>query len=205
MIEVMIALTILAIAITAILSNYHVLNTVRQDTAARGAVSELGRAILDRITAGDMRALGVLSPAGSGVAQPWSLMRSEDLPLLRPPMTQGAADPANDLVALGLIPGPMPVTDLQVFIEYFRGVNVIDLTTGIVQLSGVLDENYLERGDFREAFTDPDWRTARRLAGNAPPIVQVADDDPIVIRVILTWGINQRLEFFTTKRRPPGV
>jgi len=205
MIEVMIALTVLAVAITAILGNYQVLNSARTDTAARGAVSEIGRAILDRITAGDLRALGAETPIGGVVAQPWSLVRSEDLPALRPPLTQNAADPADDLITQGLIPGPVPVEGLRVYIEYYRGLQVLDISTGAVLFSGVLDENYVARGDFRAAFANPGWRDARRLATNQAPIGQVAEDDPVVIRIVITWGFNQRLEFYTTKRRPPGA
>lgn len=204
MIEVMIAITVLAVAITAILGNYQTLDSSRRDTASRGAIAELARGILDRIVAADAQSLGNETTPPGAVAQPWSLARIEDDPALRPPLTQNAPNEEDDLVALGLIPGPVPVEDIQVWIEYYRGLDVLDPSSGDVISRGVLSETFDEREDFREFFRNPTWRQDRRLATNITPILQVDEDDPIVIRLILIWEGGQRLEFYTIKRRSPG-
>jgi len=205
-IEVMIAITVLAVALAAILNNYQVLDSARRDTAARGAVSEIARAILDRVVASDVRALGTANPTAAVVPQPWSLARVEDLPAVRPPLSIQAANPNDDLVVQGLLPANVIVPNLRVYIEYYRGDDVIDAQTGTVIAQGAIDDTAFDAvGKFRDAFRIPAWRTARRLATDQAPYLQIAEDSPMVIRIILVWDFNQRLEFYTTKRRSSGA
>jgi prepilin-type N-terminal cleavage/methylation domain-containing protein len=204
LIEVMIALTVLAIALTAILGNYLTLNQTRTDTNDRGAVAEIGRSILDRLIACDMRALGLATATSGGVAQPWSVPRYEGDTAPNPGPMRLDGPAADNPVDLGLLPSKVTIPNLAIYIEYYRGLERISPVDGTTQ-PGVMDDPGLtSRETFEQLFQSSTWRNERKLSTSEPPIMQVDDEQPVVIRVIITWGNKQRMSFYTTKRRPPG-
>jgi type II secretory pathway component PulJ len=205
--EVMFAVTFLAISLTTVVGFYQNQHQMRRDTDERGRVTELGRHLLDRIIGADARALGNPTPPSGTVAMPWSMPRYEsegDAPL-----SEGAAIATDDLKNLGLVDRATQVSGLQVWIEYYRGLDTLDPVTNTI-LEGVMDENFTESSDFRKAFRVESWLDGRRLSTVSAPYLQVDAEDPYVVRVIMTWSgqgdvaVNQRLEFFTVKRRPGG-
>lgn len=195
LIEVTIALMVLSIAATGILSYFTTLYEMRKSNDNLAQVQALANEIIDRISAADDTILG------DPVEAPWSQARYEDnVTGDRPPLTATAADAQDHFVGSGLMATLTSVSEVEVYIEYYQGLT---RNNGGVVTPGVMDAGATSVEDFRSNFQSSTWRAARRLNPAARPTEQTSDNAPFVVRVIVVFnGGTQRLECFTAKRRP---
>lgn len=188
LIEVMLAVTILAMGLTVLVSDFMRSFQARDFAERQIEVQEVSRALLNRLLGAPTADLGV---------QPWAIARIEgvDTPLT----ANGTGTAATDLVQMGVRTLPATTTDLNLFVEYYRGIQSPDPSSGAPTiLDGVLDD--FSDTDPPEAsyaqFRDAAWRAARRLNGAVPPSVQVPVNTPVLIRIVAVWNNGaQRMEF----------
>lgn len=193
--EVTIAMTILALAASGILSYFGTLYEMRKSNDNLSQVQALANEIVDRISAADDTILG------DPVEAPWSLARYEDnVTGDRAPLSDTAADPLDHLVGSGLMATLSSASQVEVYIEYYQGLT---RDVGGVVTPGVMDAGATSVDDFRTNFRNPTWRAARRLNPTVQPTLQTAENAPFVVRIIVVFGGGtQRIECYTAKRRP---
>jgi prepilin-type N-terminal cleavage/methylation domain-containing protein len=226
LIEVMIALSVLALGLCAVMTHYVTLYDMRQHTQHLAQVQEVVRALNERIEAADVWALGAVVVTPGPPPQyllPWSLPRFEGgysvtvsgvtTVLDFPPMTE------KDLLApdIALIQRPINMPELKVYCEYYRYEHDDNGTpaTPTDDRPGLLDlltnagktEDTAVPGDLQGEFIRHQIDTVPqcRIDPTIPPVTDVADHRTIAVRIIATWGENnvQRYELFTAKRRIP--
>jgi len=183
LIEVMLAVTILASALTVMVGSFITSQQARELAHDQVLAQEVGRSILMRLQGAPTNQLGI--PAWG-----WGLARHEDAG--DTPLSDAPGTAANDdLIALGLRTTPSNLIDLEVFIEYYRGTDSPDPSTGIPALQpGVLDSFAVGNDPSLSysSFSNQVWRQARRLASAVPPANQVPANTSVVIRVIVRWN-----------------
>lgn len=199
MVEVMFAITFLAIALSTTVGYFASLQDVRNDSNERVLVNDIGRAIVERLVGADPRAIGNAIPPSGTVPATWSVQQVQS--------AGGIPLSFTDLVNAGLIDKIHRVSNLQVWIEYYRGETYTDPSTGLSDY-GVMDESFVDARDFALKFANPTWTAARLLDGTLAPYLQVDDEKPFVARVRIVWNGgagDQTQEFFVAKRRPAGT
>jgi prepilin-type N-terminal cleavage/methylation domain-containing protein len=217
LIEVMIAVALLATGLGAVLVHYSTLQEQRKATTQRSIAQDVLRQLTERISTANAWDLGDPIPTGSPAAikLPWSLARFEDPTVVsdRDPMTENAPLPGDDLRLLGVIQRPTGLDQIVVFVEYYRGVRVRTASgllvpgptnagaiDGDADGDGVNDE-FLAPGDYRARFSDVAWRRDRMLDPTRKPCEQIGDNEPFLIRVLVVYNLTQRLECFCVKQR----
>lgn len=200
LVEVMLAVTILAIGLSVLLSDFLSSFRARDFAQEQFEAQEVSRTVLNRLLGAPTAFLGV---------EPWAVAR----PRGGTPLTvSGTGSAADDLVLMGIRSEPAAIQDLRIYVEYYRGIQSIDPSSGApTVLNGVLD-SYAD-GDPPElsisnfagytvnsttgaitAIADA-WTDSRALDPTRPPAVQVPQTTPVVIRIIAIWGRGaQRLE-----------
>jgi hypothetical protein len=118
-----------------------------------------------------------------------------------------------DLMAAGLINQPSGIENLAVYVEYYRSIQRTDAAGIPVGSVGVMDDPAnpmftpaaCQTGEFRTVFTNSAKRDAYRLVPDPAPgaglQALVGPQDPILIRIIVTWGDSGRTELFTGRKR----
>lgn len=183
LIEVMLALTILASAMTVMVGSFITSNHSRELAHDQVLAQEVGRSVLMRLQGAPTLQLG--NPING-----WGIARHEDAG--DTPLSDAPGTAANDdLITLGLRTTSSNLIDLEVFIEYYRGTNSPDPSTGNPALQlGVFDSFAVgvDPSASYSSYSDPVWRQARRLAGGISPTNQVPTNTSVVIRVIVRWN-----------------
>lgn len=195
LIEVMCAMTILVIALTGILAQMQVVQGARSMATEQSKVQDVLRQTLERIAATQLFELGT-------TAAEWSMARYEDnVNGDRPPLTDlPTATDGDSLIGQGFIDSPTGIPDFQVFIEYYRGVHVRDATLAVTSRGIMQDSDvFTASGNFHLEFKDATKRADWRL-NPTNPVLQVGEDEPVVIRVLIRWN-NQSIQAFTARRR----
>lgn len=195
--EVMISLGVIAFALSTLIGIQGGLQTSRVKASEKAYAQSLMRQLVDRLVASDASAIG--DPA----QMPWTVARYVDtVPGSHPPMSEGAADAADNLIGSALIDRKSQLKDLNIYLEYYAGCKGSDGgVPGILDdpdLVGVTDPHV-----WRTKFNEPAFRTTYRLDPAIPPSGQLEENDSFIIRVFMTWGDGQQLEVCTAKRVEP--
>jgi len=212
LIEVMLAISVLAIGVSSVFAHYLTLYQMRGSTKAIAQVQDVLRTVFERIVAADGAVLNTITPFNQEYVFEWSRPRYEDFVDVAP------ADGQDDLGRGPCIPpmteadllspafGPLMIEptgseDIEVFVEYYRGEPDLGGPGTVDDLPGILDPTVLQDpGDFAARFADPDVRDECRLDPDFPPLEQVAENQTVLIRVLVR-GNGRRAELFTAKRR----
>jgi len=192
LVEVMCAMVVISVALLAAIGQMQIVNTSSDIANQHARVQEVAHSLLDRIVGCDPAKLG-------GAEIPWSIPCYEDI--VSPgtlPLDEGA-DVTRNIKDLGVIQQGSGLDNLKIYVEYYRG---LEEPLGATTVPGVMDTAFIDANDFRTKFQDPTFRSDRRLNPNLPIIPQVVAENPVVIRLIITWTPNQRVELFAVKRRP---
>lgn len=187
----MLAVVVLASALTVMVGDFLTAQQLRDFAREQVMAQEIGRSLLMRLQGAPVSRLGV-------VTDRWGIARHEDAG--DPPLVDRVgADANDDLVALGVRTTRGNLDDLQVFVEYYRGIASSDPSTGLPAiLPGVMDGFAVDADPVVSytQYSDAAWRTPRRLAGGLSPAAQVPTNTPIVIRVIVLWDQTNRIELY---------
>lgn len=212
--EVMIASTVMAVAAMTLMGLHANLQIARQSSMAVNRINALGRSIVEQIVAREVADLG----DNNSSTLVWSRPRYQPaagVPAAGSngynlPLTENAVLATDDLVKTGLITEPTGVRNLKVYIEYYFGASsgatggklgLYDdpaFNTAIQNTGGGIDINSTTK--FRASMIGTTYRTTYRTSPSSAPVKQIQDNDNLLIRVVLTWGDGQVMEFYTAKR-----
>lgn len=226
-VETLIALSVMVVGILALMGAIGNLNQSRTTVDDELRIQALTRSILERLASLPWSDLGGNSTAST--AQ-WSHARflgmavsTSDTAYCQPPLTATAAEPENNFIAQQLATQSVPVKNLRIFIEYYRGLDIPATpapTAPIVAGPGLMDGSaaglakYTSSSQFSACFRNSAQRLSTRLA-SANPTTLIRSGDPLVIRVIAVWDDNgitndgngdgydddsRYIEFFTARK-----
>lgn len=207
LIEATIAMTVLVGALLLTVGQFQNIRTVQTEAQQRLLVDHLLTSLVERINGAQSSDLGTVNAK-------WSAPRFELAAITScPPMSEITADPLgvdasykdnNNLKSLGLITGTTNAQSLKVYVEYYRAVNYRD-GSGTIDNSqeGVLESAFTTATNFKSNIyitpgmpeqgllakyrLAPSWQTQANQVG-ATPSSLVGPDDPLLIRIIATWG-----------------
>ena len=196
--EVMVSLTILAVGISAILSNMFTLKLARDATRDAAIVENLANELIERFSGARWEALG--TPVIK-----WSIHRPYSTSVGNP-LTDKDDGSDNSLIALGILRQPTGMKDLRVYIDYYRGMRELDAAgLPIVGKSGLMDGEGSTFNSLTELRTI--WRNetsiiSYRLDPLIIPTIQVSEDHPVVIRILINSSdLARPLVFFTGRKQ----
>ncbi len=216
LIEVMLAISVLAIGVSSVFAHYVTLYQMRGSTKNMSQVQDVLRSVLERVIAADGAILNTSPPDFRGYVYEWSVPRYEDFidvaPLdgdddlgrgeYFPPMTE--ADLLNPLFG-PIINEPVGIDNLRVYVEYYRGEDDNNGTPGFLgdDLPGMIQPGAInDPGEFATRFADLTIRDDCRLDPDFPPLQQVPFNQTVLIRILVVAD-NRRAEVFTAKRNLP--
>jgi hypothetical protein len=198
MVEVSIALAILTIAIGSLVSFAGTQSMARSSTEGQTQAAELARALSERLQSARWEWLGTNR-------LPWSYGRYVD-GSGHGPMTLTDTDSADNLRTLGLVPRQLDLPNLQVYFEWYRGLDALDdAGLAIATEPGVLSSGATTTGAFRSLVrVDPAdnlsaFKTVYRPAldgaswtpgGLDSPTAFVQAGMPLVARIVVRWGLD---------------
>lgn len=197
LLEIMFAMSILAIVLASIVANMSSLNQARENAGAMQQADAVIRGIMEKLQAIDFDDLGD--------DDHWSAPRF---------LTSAAGETleglsAEELITANVIQGPLAFDDVDVYIEYYRGIDFgFDgahlaannaATPGMMQYEDEAEDEYLRRVNDR-VLDEP---TAFRLTDRAA-ITTIAGD-PIIIRLLIIWEGRQRLILYTSRRQGGSI
>jgi prepilin-type N-terminal cleavage/methylation domain-containing protein len=182
LLEVMIAMAVLATVLASVIASIYTLHTVQVQEKENARVQELGRLMVERIMGASWATLG-----GVDINDPnqgaWSWHRREPYdgqpaePVLQP-LREGANVPADqNLLTLNLLSGPSQLQDLRVYLDYYQG-KVLDAVLTVqagqnpVQVWKTERENHDNRimAEDPIAFTDA-----------------LQNESTLVCRIVIKW------------------
>lgn len=169
LVEVMIAVAILATVLTAMAGNIFTLHKAHESTKELAKAQEIAQVLAERAQGATWHSLGQ-------TAQPWSWHRRVGAAADRPqPMTDVAADPNNDLQSLGILSQPSGLADINVYLEYYLMGLFVDPTSS----AWMVDSN----AAWQARRSDPAFVMTQDPA--AFDLTEVTD--AIIMRVLVTW------------------
>lgn len=211
LVEVMIALTVMAVAIAGALGLVVNSDAARRNTRDNVMAHAIERALLERFAAAASEDLNTTAAA-------WSLCRVRDENgngnedddanwLTDDPTVAASVDPVQlrrvlqtvpGKPTLGLIDAPTGLDRFRVWIEYFRGVTALDDKGQPIpgRTGGVFEDN-----QFLPAYRLP----ADRSLAEMVEAQDIGPNDVICIRIIMTWlgrSGGTRTFTITTGRKP---
>ena len=197
LIEVMIAVAVLAIGMFGVLSMIPTLAQARTLAVEMVIARQIADSVAERIQGAAWRDLGGTKvTAGSYNIESWSLPRYRSpAPLdLNPPMTEDAPDPNNNLLANGLVSQRTGVPDLKVYLEYY---------TGLIMNGPDLSKRATDRKSWYNAISGITGQTNRMITftNNGD-----AANASVIVRIIVTWKeqngtpVNTH-EIFTSRKQ----
>lgn len=202
--EVMVAFAVIAIAIASMLGGISNLASTRNETADVILVNQALLSMVDRIQAAKEDTIG------SGLLAPRFI---DTVAGSSPPMSESGAA-ADNLVAAGVL-SYAPGLNLRIYIEYYRAVAGLD-SAGNVDPSkpGLMQDedpsatsSYTKPADFSVSLATAASRAHFRLDPNLPLWDQVAEHDPVVIRLVAVYALprepdrDRSIEFITGRKR----
>ena len=196
--EVMISLTILAVGISAILSNMFTLKSARDAARDAAIVENLANELVERFSGARWEALG--TPAIK-----WSLHRPFSASVGNP-LTDKDDGSDNSLITLGILRQPTGMKDLRVYIDYYRGMTELDAAgLPIVGKSGLMDgegSTFNSLTELRAIWRNETSILPYRLDPLIIPTIQVSEDRPLVIRILINSSeFSRPLVFFTGRKQ----
>lgn len=214
LIEVMMSLAVLAVIMAAIVANMGSLNSARQVADEASMANDILRHLAEKVQAARFDELGV---AGT-----WSQPRFMT-------STTGAAQAGitpEQLQTWQIISYTSPLPNLEVFLEYYRGLNETEngehLSTasaltppGLMQYSDETEAEYQQRLPNRILDSgNANDGTGRAIASyrlNDDLDIQKVGVAPFVVRVVLRWGEQtdptqrRRFELLTARSADSGA
>jgi len=200
LLEVMVALVLLAIVLSALVANMASLTQSRDFAAEQEQANLIIRDLVEKVQSCPIDLLGT---DGHWSEAQW--------------ISDDAGNPIGGLTVeqlhqRGITDQPIHLEDLEVFIEYFRGVDLEE--GGVVVAEGMMQRDGEPREDYEQRISrhvlDDGAVFRYRLdeevdGGRALAVRQQVALDPIVVRIIVRWGPvgERRLDVFTA-RRPEG-
>jgi prepilin-type N-terminal cleavage/methylation domain-containing protein len=187
LIEVMIAVAILATVLTAMAGNIFTLHKSHTATKELAKAQEIAQALAERVQGATWHSLGQTS-------EPWSWHRREGAAMPMPqPMTDRAVDPNNDLQGMGIIGEPSGIADSKVYLEYYLMSAFVDPTSAAWMVG--------TRAAWQARRADPAFALTQDPA--AMYLTEVTD--AVIVRVVVTWtstiGGTQRHEIMFARRK----
>ena len=173
--EIMIALSILASGIMSIMSQQVTLQSSREMDRNGVVIELLANEMVERFQGGRWESIGTSS-------LPWSVPRHLDGSSVSGPMQDA------DLIANNLITLPSGIAGLKVYVEYYRAMATKDAAGNVVS-SGMMDgegNTYAGLDSLRAVWNKASARNAYRLeATSTSPTVttQVDEGTPVIIRI----------------------
>lgn len=215
--EVSVALVVLTGALLLTVGQYANVTALQRQTETSTNIDRVVRGMVERINAVTWSHL-------STTRAPWSLARYEAGGATNPPIAPAAADPDDDLQALGLAENGSVPADLRIFVEYYRAVDFTG-ADGVLR-RGLLQDSALSTAAFRQrAYATPgqpaqgvdgefDFRAAgwsptapAEGAGITTQTTLIDPTHPVVVRIVAAWDYDnatppvarQRREVFTAR------
>jgi prepilin-type N-terminal cleavage/methylation domain-containing protein len=180
--EVMVALALMATTTTLMISNWAGLNEGRRRVIERQQAQALIAEIIERLGTLDWGALG-------STGAPWSQGRFFDraagAAIGRPALQENAASAEDDINAQGLAVGSTGLHDLRIYIEYYHALD-LDTTPGLIQPADA------DAAAFRTRFITLANRNASRI-NSSSPTSSVDTEAPIFIRVLASWATKDEI------------
>lgn len=227
LLEVMIAMSVLAVGLLASISGFATLDKSRRMAKDSVVATALVNAIADRFQ-------GVrYDVIGSATNAPWSLERTEPGTSVAAPLNQPLVDDSNSLhfstnggtpatrglQTLGVYPTSTGLENLCIYVEYYRGtMSLKDDGAPDPAKPGLMSgENGGAAYATTTAFNDLFRFTLRRenivsgLSAAAASTVfanrdlyrvdptSASSTDTIVMRILVTWGAGQQLSILTAR------
>jgi hypothetical protein len=200
MIEVMVAVSILAGGIMVILGNMTTLQFLRNDTVDVTDTDTLLNELTERFSGARWEALGTST-------LPWSQPRPRVT-------TSGALPPMTDadLLNYGILLRHTRLRHLQVWVDYYHGISEFD-TTGALIAPGLMDGETIMSGTAAAVriYSDleavrAEWRSDTTLAKyridpTQIPTSLVSTDYPVVIRIAVKTDDMINPRFVWTARK----
>ena len=193
LLEVMIALSIFAVILSAIVANMASLSSARQFTRDQQQANDLGRQIMEKIQALDFNTLGM----DGHWSEPRFLVDDDGEEM------RGLS--VDELRAAGVFDGPIALNELEVFVECYRGIDAgFDgqhlarnnaANPGLMQYVDETADAYLARSSSYVLDQPSPYRLPNREA-----IAQVGTD-PVVFRIVIRWDGRLRYELMTARRK----
>ena len=123
LIEVMIAVAVLAVGMFGVLSMIPTLSSARTQAVEMVIARQVADTMAERIQGVAWRELGgTRTSPGTYNTNAWSLPRyRSSMSPINPPMTEDSPDPNHNLLANGVIAQRTGVPDLKVYLEYYNG------------------------------------------------------------------------------------
>jgi len=187
LVEVMIAVAILAMVLTAMAGTIFTLNKSHAATKELAKAQEIAQALAERVQGATWHSLGTTS-------EPWSWHRRDGAAMPMPqPMTDQAPDANNDLQTLGIITEPSGLADSRVYLEYYLMAAFVDPTSSAWMVAS--------RAAWQARRADPTFALTQDPA--AMDLTEVTD--AVIVRVLVTWtstiGGTQRHEIIFARRK----
>ena len=177
--EVVIAIGILATALTMIAGNVFTVSRANRFTNEQAVALDVATTLSERLQGTTWQDIG-------SATDPWSWHRRESTTAVNPPLTIGAGNPDHDLLATGLLAAQPGLRNLRVYLEYYTS----DITAVVHDprewQTASQDPAYV----LPEAVGDLDLREV---------------EDAIVMRVVVRWdsiiGSEQSLPLTFARRK----
>lgn len=180
MLEVMIAFAVLATVMTILASNLYTLSHVRTAMKERAVAQEIARLVSERIQSQVFSSLGT---GGSDMGWSWHrrLTPAPGSTAATNPLTETAANSADNLIGQGLLQEPSGVPGLAVFMEYYRPT-LISAMAASADPAKVWQEVTTATGAFAGDTT--------HLCPDLNPLKDIQDEPGqfAIIRVIVRWN-----------------
>ncbi len=196
MIEVMVAVAVLATVMTILASNLYTLNNVRATMKERAVAQEIARLMSERIQSEVFSNLGT---GNTNMGWSWHRRLTPAPGSTNPtnPLTETAANPSDNLIAQGLLQQPSEIAGLSVFLEYYRQSLVETMAA-----SGDPAQVWQDVTTTSGAFADDNTHLCPDL--NPTNDAQDNSGEFVIIRVIVRWnsriGGTQQQEFTVAKK-----
>jgi type II secretory pathway pseudopilin PulG len=203
LIEVMISIAVLAVGLMGVMSTISTLSSGRKQLDNTTNLNQMVQNLAEGLQGtrfSDLRSTTV----------PWSMGRYEDgtTPFVggdrTTPMTDDpAAGPLDCLLftntagqsCLGLLSKPTGYKNLKVYLEYFKGANRRDADDVLID-TGIMDQGYTSAAQYSSNLG-----TFKLIRS---PSTQDDPENPVFIRILVTWGTalpTERYEYFTAIRK----
>lgn len=196
LVEVMIAVAVLAVGMFGVLSMIPTLSSARTLAVEMVIARQIADTLAERIQGAAWRELGgARTTPGTFNTNSWSLPRyRSSVSPLNPPMTEDDADPNHNLITNGIVVQRTGVPNLKVYVEYY---------TGLIMNDPVASKRATDRSSWYNAISGSTGIGNRMTTFNGTAADGIAPST--IVRIIVTWReqngapINSH-EIFTARR-----
>lgn len=176
LIEVMIAVAVLAVGMFGVLSMIPTLASARTLAVEMVVARQLAASVAERIQGAAWVELGgARTVLGSYNTESWSLPRYRDDTPINPPMTEDNPDPNHNLLVNGLVAQRTGIPNLKVYLEYY---------TGLIMNDPDVSKRATDRKSWYNAISG--------LTGKANRMITFSNNGDaanasVIVRIVVTW------------------